>query len=40
MGIMPIYSEQQPFNFIPLADMWLMSHGGQAAGRGMGNQRF
>lgn len=37
---MTIHSVQQPFNFIPLADMWLMSHGGLAADRGMGNQRF
>ena len=46
MGIMTIRSVQQsltvqqPFNFRPLADAWLMSHGGQAADRGMGNQHL
>lgn len=40
MGIMPIYSAQRSLNFRPLAEAWLMSHGGQAADRGMSNQRF
>lgn len=40
MGIMPIYSVQQSLNLKSQVDMRLMSHGGQAAGRGMGNQRF
>lgn len=40
MGIMPIYSVQQSLNLKSQVDMLLMSHGGQAAGRGMGNQRF
>ena len=40
MEIMPIYSVQQSLNLKSQADMRLMSHGGQAADRGMGNQRF
>lgn len=40
MGMLLTHSVQQSLNIKPLVEMWLLSHGGRAADRGMGNQRF